>query len=544
LRKKRILWCGEASYLSTGYSVYQKEVLSRLHATGKYELAELAAFGDISEPAQRWRTLPWKFYPVQPARGDRAGWEQYNQNALYRFGSWRFEATCLDFHPDVVLSIRDFWMDEFIERSPFRPFYSWLLMPTVDAAPQNRQWLATYANADGVFTYSDWGLEVLREQAGDRIRLLGSAPPGADAALFTPVQDRKAHRESLGLDPDALIVGTVMRNQRRKLYPDLIDAFALFLRENPDLAQRTYLYLHTSYPDAWHIPELVRDSGIAHKILFTYICRACGAVFPSFFRDGRTACLACGQAKACLPNTHHGVGRDVLAKVLNAFDCYVQYANSEGFGMPQVEAALCGLPVFATDYSAMADVVRKVKGFPIKVERFLHEAETGCRRALPDNRDFARQLAGFLRLPASVRAKHGFAAHRAARQHYDYDHTAKLWEAAIDALPLREDWNSPPRLHRPAAAVPAGLTDEEAVQWGMVHVAGRPDLVNSYTALRMARDLALDMTPVNPSAVYFNDLSTLGLEQTWLSFNRQNAMTELLKLCEEKNAWERRRAAL
>ena len=34
----------------------------------------------------------------------------------------------------------------------------------------------------------------------------------------------------MGLDPDCKIIGTVMRNQRRKLYPDLFEAFKKFLR--------------------------------------------------------------------------------------------------------------------------------------------------------------------------------------------------------------------------------------------------------------------------------------------------------------------------
>ena len=42
---------------------------------------------------------------------------------------------------------------------------------------------------------------------------------------------------------------------------------------------------------------------------------------------------------------------------MNTFDLYVQYANSEGFGLPQVEAAGCGIPVASVDYSAMSSVV-------------------------------------------------------------------------------------------------------------------------------------------------------------------------------------------
>ena len=62
---------------------------------------------------------------------------------------------CLDFLPDFVCDIRDFWMLDFAERSPFRPYFKWVVMPTVDARPQARQWVATYAGADACLTYSD-----------------------------------------------------------------------------------------------------------------------------------------------------------------------------------------------------------------------------------------------------------------------------------------------------------------------------------------------------------------------------------------------------
>ena len=46
MRKKRILFCGEATYLNTGYATYGREVMKRLYQSGKYELAEFASYGE------------------------------------------------------------------------------------------------------------------------------------------------------------------------------------------------------------------------------------------------------------------------------------------------------------------------------------------------------------------------------------------------------------------------------------------------------------------------------------------------------------------
>ena len=70
-----------------------------------------------------------------------------------------------------------------------------------------------------------------------------------------------------------------MRNQKRKLIPELLYSFRQTLdtleKDNYDLGKKLYLYLHTSYPDAgWDIPELLKQTRLANKVLFTYFCRS------------------------------------------------------------------------------------------------------------------------------------------------------------------------------------------------------------------------------------------------------------------------------
>jgi hypothetical protein len=142
----------------------------------------------------------------------------------------------------------------------------------------------------------------------------------------------------MGLDPNAFVIGTVMRNQARKLYQDLFHAFAKTLdslsAQNRD---NTYLYCHVAYPDLFHdIPELIRDCGVGRNILFTYTCRHCNNVFPSFFRDAKTYCQ-CGAFAAELPRAEHNLSGKVMGEIMNCFDLYVQYSTNEGFGMPLVD---------------------------------------------------------------------------------------------------------------------------------------------------------------------------------------------------------------
>ena len=160
-------------------------------------------------------------------------------------------------------------MLDFAERSPYRNFFNWCLMPTVDAAPQARQWIATYQSADACFTYSDWAGKVLQQQSGGKINYLGSAPPSAHPA-YSPSDDKDAVKKSLGMDPDWKIVGTVMRNQRRKLYPDLFEAFRLLLNK-VDNDPSYKLYCHTSYPDMDGIYQNFYNNIIYHPEYYLHM---------------------------------------------------------------------------------------------------------------------------------------------------------------------------------------------------------------------------------------------------------------------------------
>lgn len=539
-RKRRILFCGEASYLSTGYATYTREVLRRLHSTGKYDIAELGTYGKPNEP--EINDIPWKFYPNIPDINNTKDVQEYNSNNINQFGAWKFESICLDFKPDIVCDIRDFWMMEFQERSPFRRFYNWTIMPTVDAAPQHKQWIHTYANADGVFTYSDWALSSLKEQSGAAINCLGSAPPSADSS-YSPVQDKEAHKRSLGFEDGVKIIGTVMRNQRRKLYPDLFEAFRMFL----DKSGRTdvYLYCHTSYPDlGWDLPEIMMKCGVASKCLFTYICSECGYVFPDFFKDAISQCKKCNKFSAKLSNVRNGVPVEILSSIVNCFDLYVQYANSEGFGLPQVEAAACGVPVMSVDYSAMSSVIRKLGGTPLKPKTLYKELETGCMRAVPDNEHTAQKFVEFFDLPQAMRMKKGFESRKLFEEHYQWNQTADKWEQRFDSveiLPESETWKSPPRIHLPSDRYPEGMDNKNLVDWLIINVLGEPEKLNSYMSSRLVRDLNYGQTTEGMGGIYYNENSLLDSAPKTMVFNPHDAYKHMLELCNRRNYWEKMR---
>lgn len=485
--KKKILYVGEASYTYSGYGTYSPELMHRLADTGRYELAELACSMAIGD--NRAGRMKWKVYP-NSVKKDDPRWNE-SQKPDNKNGAWRFDRVLLDFKPDFVFSIRDQWVDRFILRSPLRPYFNYVWMPTVDSGPSDPEWISLYLEADGVFTYSDWAHDLLKQESNGQINLLGSASPGV-ADAFKPTADKNAHKTKMGIPADSLVVGTVMRNFTRKLFPELIEAFKIFLqRADKQIADKSYLYLHTSYPDnhCWNIPRLLNESNIGHKVYMTYLCDACHHHFSRLFSGPKTPCPKCHKFTALCPNVHKGVNQAQLVDVYNCFDAYVQYSTCEGFGLPQIEAAACGVPVFAVDYSAMSDVVRKVGGYPIAVKQYFREIGTHCLRAYPDGEDFAAKLHAYFSLPASARELKGRRSRENCLKHYNWDKTVKCWTDYFDRTQIRDVWNKPFRPFQPATQIPSGMNEEEFVNWCLVNIMNRPDLINSYRAMCLVKDL-------------------------------------------------------
>lgn len=439
--KLKVLMVSEASFLSSGFGTYAKEILSRLHKTGKYHIAEFACYGKVNDPKDV--DIHWKYYANAVDANDPRS-QEYNSSMENQFGRWRFERVLIDFKPDVVIDVRDYWMNSYQQFSPLRPYFHWILMPTVDSAPQQEDWIDTFLHADAIFTYSDFGRDTLLQQSNNRINYIDTTSPGVSLETFNYLQleDRKKIREYFNLNTDSFIIGSVMRNQKRKLIPELFSALKTFtnrLRDsNHPQADKTYLYLHSSYPDAgWDIPQLLKEYSVGNRVLFTYACKNCGFFKPSLYQHPLSLCPRCGNMSMTMPNVGAGLSQAELNMVYNTFDIYIQYAICEGFGMPQVEAGAAGVPIATVDYSAMQDVIRYLNAFPITVNQFFKELETKAVRVYPDNTSLINILENYINLPDMLKEQKRYETRKLTEDRYNWDSITQKWESYLDNIELK-----------------------------------------------------------------------------------------------------------
>jgi glycosyltransferase involved in cell wall biosynthesis len=533
MRKKRILFLTEATYLNTGYATYSKQIIQKLVETGRFDVAEFSIYGHPTD--SRRKSIKWKNYANMPDPQNEEHVKAYTSHPINQFGMWRFERVCLDFEPDCVFALRDFWMDSFVYNSPYRRIFSFAWMPTVDGMPQNEEWIDVFNDVDYVPTYSLWAKGILDTQSGGKINTVGPASPSAPAE-FVPMNQEECRKE-LGLPVDAKIIGMVARNQRRKLFPVLIKAFSRYLKETGD--KKTYLYLHTSFPDSgWNLGQLIHDNEVSSRVIMSYVCEKCGHFECCYFNDARKQCLRCGSFTSIPACVATGLDNLALAKLYNCFDLYLQIANSEGFGVPAVEALSCGIPTACTNYSAMTDFVNRANAIPIEFTTY-KELETGCERAVPNEESIVSAIRSTLGLSKEEFSKVRTQTRELFEKNFSIQAAADIWIKIADECEYA-DWKQDPVL-KPLVDIPLNQKTNTEFMNDLcgAYLTYEPHK-KSYMSKSILRDLNRGSTRSVIDSYYISEFSPFAPQQN-RPINREILAKEFKARLHKSNIWEQAR---
>lgn len=267
-----------------------------------------------------------------------------------------------EWQPDIVLSIGDIWMVDFLPKVEGRNTFQWMAYFSLDGGPIPREWQDTIRDMDYPVVFSGFSLDLVRPVTDKPVELIYH---GVDSRVFVPLEFREELKTEAGLD-GRFLVGCVARNQPRKNLPALLRAYARFVDGKTDVG----LYLHTSVGDpvGWDLSAILHRFGIEKSTYFT---------------------TGVHDAQLSVPD-------EIMVKIYNLFDVFVLPSFGEGFGLPILESQSCGVPVLVTDYSACPElVVDPVELLPVKTLVIMNPM--GIDQALVDEDALVARLEHFYR---------------------------------------------------------------------------------------------------------------------------------------------------
>jgi glycosyltransferase involved in cell wall biosynthesis len=309
----KLLLHGNAPFLPTGYGQQMALLVPRLASLG-HEVA-ISAFCGV--------------------QGARSNWEGFTifPGGLEAYGNDVIGGHAQVFGADLVLTLMDAWV---LHPEIMKPLNAACWMPA-DCAPLSvldRKFL----RESGVtpIAMSEHGVAEL-ETAGFAPLY---APHGIDTSVYAP-QDKAAARQAIGVPQDAFVIGINMANidAVRKGFPEQFAAFAWFRKKHPEAL--LLMHSHQTGPGTgMDLRDMVSRLDIGDAVRWTHPYQyTCGGYSPA-----------------------------EMARWYACLDLYSGCSYAEGFGLPLLEAAACGIPAVATDFSAMPQVAGpqafKVPGEP------------------------------------------------------------------------------------------------------------------------------------------------------------------------------------
>lgn len=444
--RHRILLHTNPPWIKTGLAENAKTLLKYLYKTGKYEIAHYCSQASVAD--HNLSLTPWKSYGCLPTDPNLI--QQLNsdpgkaRDASY--GSLNIDSAIKDFKPTIAIFSDDIWAfskGNYLDKPWYKKINS-ILHITIDSIPILEQAYEQADNTQNYYTWAKFAEKEMKRMDSVKYGHVKQIYGAMDTTKFSviPEQQKNQLRKSFGISEDATVFLFVGRNQLRKSFPQVIQAFAQFKKDNPDAKAK--LHFHTSFSEkgqGWDIPKLAKYYGVdISDILATYVCKTCGQWIIHPYVGEDINCPYCKSEKSMVTATIvHGVPDDQMKLLYGFSDGCISAFTSGGQEYHSVQSLLCGKPLACTNYSCGEDFCEQPFVHALGFNTYFEQG-TNFAKSTTDVRDIKRFMTKILKSSKKELQEWGDKGRIWATKTFSIETIGAQWEALFDSLPV-VDWD-------------------------------------------------------------------------------------------------------
>ena len=386
--KKKILICSDHPSLASGYSNIIRNIFYEL--SNKYEIKM------IGKDLKKNLNTPF----------DIIGQSPHDET-----GRFLFDKITYMFKPDIVIIIGDFWDILVAETSRFRNTFKLISHIAVDGSPLPKTIILPHFglrdvaqilfDSDVLVTYTNFGKEEILKLL-DKNKCVKQIPAGIDFDIFnTKTNIGKTEFDNVFQSENFVTIDICRNFTRKALYRNFQ---VLSLLKNQKISHIQYSELQS--PKGWFLPELSRRYAVQDKVSYP-------------------------QKYDIYTNQKDP---KYLATLLNQSNLFIRPSLREGFGLPNIEAMACNLPVLVPNYGPILDYLPNPEYQTIAIREYVPTPVSSIMDALIDINDFKNKIQWFINNPNETK-QIGIENSKAVNV-FSWDNIRKLWIETIDKLTI------------------------------------------------------------------------------------------------------------
>jgi hypothetical protein len=433
--KKKILYHSDFTLAKTGFGRAAKAIISYLYKTNKYEIVHYCCGIQKSNP--ELNRTPWKSIGCLPDKKSELEEliKDVSKSKSASYGDLYLDELIKSEKPDIYIGVQDIWGLDFAINSKWFNKINSIIWTTLDSLPLLPDAIEHAKNIKNYWIWSNFATKEFHKLGfAHPITING---PIDDKHFFKlPDEQKSSLRKKFNIDQSTFIIGFVFRNQLRKSVPNLLEGYALWKKENPDV-KNSALLLHTSWKEGWNIQKLGKEYGVANsEILTTYICSNCKNYKIQSFCGEKVKCEFCNAKDSMnTSSVNLGVTEEQLNEIYNLMDLYCHPFTSGGQEIPIQEAKLTELITLVTNYSCGEEMCEDVNGtIPLEWHEY-REHGTEFKKASTDAKSIKNNINKVYRMKKNERIKLGGLSRKWALEKFSISCIGPKIEKLLDSLP-------------------------------------------------------------------------------------------------------------